>query len=123
VYATAGQRILVDFAIDETLMGGVLVVTEDPVIRWHVEGEEEEHYELRILRNGRAMHTLSFIGSSSGEICDERLMIHRPGQHYYYLEVVSAEEIPQYRSNAAHALGGRAWSSPIWLETADWIVS
>ena len=37
------------------------------------------------------------------------------------LEVVSAEPIPDYGSNAAHALGGRAWSTPVWLETADWV--
>jgi hypothetical protein len=45
-------------------------------------------------------------------------MWYRPGQHYYYLEVLTPEPIPQYPRNAAHALGGKAWTSPIWVEFA-----
>ena len=44
---------------------------------------------------------------------------YRQGRHYYYIEVLSPDPIPDYPSNVAHALGGRAWSSPIWVETVD----
>lgn len=120
VYATAGQRILIEFAINETFMGDLLVVDEDPVIRWRVVGEDGEDYTLRVLRDGRRMYETPFTGNTEGEIVDKRLTIHRPGQHYYYLEIESAKVIPDYPANAAHALGGKAWSTPVWLETADW---
>jgi len=120
-YATAGQRILVEFAINDTFMGDMFVVDDDPVLRWRVLAQPDEDYVLRVLRDGRVMHEERFTGTTEGEICDERLMVFRQGQHYYYLEIESAEPIPDYLSNVAHALGGKAWSSPIWLETADWI--
>ena len=120
-YATAGQRILVELAINDTFMGDTLVVDDDPVLRWHVQAQPDEEYALRVLRDGQVMCEERFTGTMEGEVCDERLMLFRQGQHYYYLEIESAAPIPGYPSNAAHALGGKAWSSPIWLETADWI--
>ena len=123
VYATAGQRILIEFAVNDTFMGAELVVTDDPVLHWRVAAEPDEDYTLRILRDGHPAHELQFKGETSGSFTDEYLLSHRPGQHYYYLEIRSSQPIPDYRSNAAHALGGRAWSTPVWLETADWMVS
>ena len=122
VYATAGQRIIIEFSVNDTFMGGEVAVSEDPILRWRVEAEEGESYTLNFLRNGRPMHSLRFTGSTEGEFVDERLVIHRMGRHYYYLEVVSDTPIPAYGSNVSHALGGRAWSSPIWLETSDCVV-
>ncbi|MBT3377080.1 MAG: DUF3604 domain-containing protein [Lentisphaerae bacterium] len=122
-YATAGQRIVLEFTINETFMGDSLVVSEDPCLHWRVVGREDEEYVLNVLRDGRPMHRERFTGNAEGSLIDADLVIHRPGEHYYYLEVTSPEPIPDYRSNAAHALGGRGWSSPIWLETADWIVA
>ena len=122
-YATAGQRILVEFGINDTFMGDTLVIDEDPVIRWHIVAEDGEAYTVRALRDGNPIHERAFTGESGGEFRDEGLMHSHAGQHYYRLEIISAAEIPDYPSNAAHAFGGRAWSSPIWLETADWLVS
>ncbi len=115
-YATAGQRILMEFSINDCMMGGELTVSDDPVLRWHVAGEDQE-YILRIHRDGRLMHDERFVGETHGELQESRLLEYRPGRHYYYLEVLSPEPIPDYPSNVAHALGARAWSSPIWLET------
>ena len=122
-YATAGARILVELAVNDTFMGGELVVTEDPVVRWCVAGDADAEYHLRVRRDGRVVHELSFRGEHSGEFVDERLVLLRQGKHYYALEVASIEPIPDYPSNVAHALGGKAWSSPVWLETADWLVA
>ena len=122
-YATAGARILVELAVNDTFMGGQLVVTEDPVIRWRVAGDPDGEYRLRVRRDGCVVHELSFRGEHSGEFLDDRLVLLRQGKHYYALEVESVEPIPDYPSNVAHALGGKAWSTPVWLETADWIVA
>jgi len=120
-YATAGQRLLLEFTVADAFMGDWVVVTDDPTIRWRVAGEDGEEYLLRVRRDGRAIHEETFVGRTQGELLDETLVIHHQGEHYYYLEVISSEPIPDYKSNAAHALGGRAWSTPVWVETADWL--
>jgi hypothetical protein len=117
-YATAGQRIVVEFTINDQVMGSSMVVEEDPVLKWRVVGEVGQEYILRIHRDGRLMHEDRFIERTRGEL-EEHMMWYRPGQHYYYLEVLSPDPIPQYPRNVAHAMGARAWSTPIWVEFSD----
>ena len=95
-----------------------MVVEEDPVLKWRVVGEVGQEYILRIHRDGRLMHEDRFIERTRGEL-EEHMMWYRPGKHYYYLEVLSPDPIPQYPRNVAHAMGARAWSTPIWVEFSD----
>ena len=81
--------------------------------------EEDEEYILRVHRDGRLMHEERFFAETAGGGREHMLRLYRPGRHYYYLEVASPEAIPNYPSNVAHALGARAWSSPIWVDTAQ----
>ena len=115
-YGTAGQRIVIEFTINDQMMGSSLVVQDDPVLRWRVLGEDQD-YILRIHRDGRLMFDERFRGETRGEYAEFRFLEYRPGRHYYLLEVSSPEPVPDYPSNVAHALGARAWSSPIWVET------
>ena len=117
-YATAGERILIEFAINGHVMGSSIVVSEDPLLEWRVVGQDGP-YILRIHRDGRLMHEERFTGSTQGELRELKFIQYRQGRHYYYIEVLSPDPIPDYPSNVAHALGGRAWSSPIWVETVD----
>ena len=90
---------------------------EDPVLRWRVAGEADQEYILRIHRDGRLMHNDRFVGRTEGELEEFMLCRYRPGRHYYYLEVLSPEPIPQYPANVAHAMGAKGWTTPIWVET------
>lgn len=121
-YATAGQRIVVEFTINDTFMGDVLVVHEDPTLRWRIKGEDEE-YILRVHRDGPVIHEERFTGATEGQYTDKDIAEYLRGPHYYYLEVTTDRPVPDYECNSAHALGSRAWTSPIWIETADWIAS
>ena len=118
-FATAGQKILMEFSVDGCMMGSSLTVREDPVLRWRVEGEAGQDYILRIHRDGRLMHDDRFVGSTAGELEEFMLSQYRPGKHYYYLEVLSPEPIPQYPANVAHALGTWGWTTPVWVETEE----
>ena len=116
-YATAGGRMAMEFTINDVMMGGELTVREDPVLRWRVAGEADQEYILRIHRDGRLMHNDRFVGRTEGELEEFMLCRYRPGRHYYYLEVLSPEPIPQYPANVAHAMGAKGWTTPIWVET------
>ena len=115
-YATAGQRIAVEFTINGQIMGSDLAVDSDPLLQWRVVGEDQP-YILRIHRDGRLIHEDRFTQQTAGELREFKLCDYRPGRHYYYLEVLSPDPVPQYEANVAHALGAKAWSSPIWVET------
>jgi hypothetical protein len=117
-YGTAGQKIMIEFTINDQMMGSALTVTENPVLRWRVLGEDQD-YILRIHRDGRLMHEARFVGETEGDMEEYMLRQYRPGSHYYHLEVLSPDPIPQYPANVAHALGAKAWSTPIWVETTD----
>jgi hypothetical protein len=117
-YATAGQRILMEFTINDQMMGSSLTVREDPTLKWRVVGADQD-YILRIHRDGRLMYDERFTGQTSGEIQEFKLCQYRPGPHYYYMEVLSPDPIPQYGGNVAHALGAKGWTSPIWVETEE----
>lgn len=121
-YATAGERIVLEFAVNERFMGDEAVVDSDPVLRWRVAARHGEGYVLRLLRDGIPMHEQRFEGESEGEFREAHMMEYRQGRHEYRLAVSPERPIPDYKSNAAHALGGAAWSTPVWVETADWLV-
>lgn len=118
-YATAGQKILIEFTINDRMMGSSLVLREDPVLKWRVEGEAGREYVLRVHRDGRLMYDERFVGRTRGERKEFQLRRFRPGKHYYHLEVMSPNPIPQYPANVAHAMGAKGWSTPIWVETSD----
>ncbi|MSS70247.1 MAG: DUF3604 domain-containing protein [Candidatus Latescibacteria bacterium] len=116
-FATAGQRITMEFTINGQMMGSSLAVKEDPILKWRVAGEEGQPYILRIHRDGRLMHDVRFTGQTEGELKEFMLRRYRPGRHYYHLEVASPHPIPQYPANVAHAMGEKGWTTPIWVET------
>jgi hypothetical protein len=116
-FGTAGSKILVEFTIDDEMMGSDLIVSKDPLLKWRVSGESDKDYILRIHRDGRLMYDQRFAGSCIGELEEFMLRQYRPGKHYYHLEVTTDVPVPQYPANVAHARGDRAWSSPIWVET------
>jgi hypothetical protein len=118
-FGTAGSKILVEFTIDDHMMGSDLIVNHDPVLKWRAAGETDKTYILRIHRDGRLMYDETFVGSTSGELEEFSLRQYRPGKHYYHLEVTTDEPVPQYPANVAHARGDRAWSSPIWVEARN----
>jgi hypothetical protein len=103
-YATTGERIWLDFRVNERPMGCSEIevgVGETVRVTAEVHGTDRlAHVEL--VRNNDVIHVESPDGlSTSLEIVDETA----PAQAYYYLRVTQAN-------------GSQAWASPVWVRCA-----
>ena len=102
-YATTGVRMIVEFTVDSTGMGGT-VVPADPRaprrIRIHVIGTDELA-SLRVVKNGDTLALRELSGDEAFfETVDTVTAVH--GDHYF-LRVVQRD-------------GNTAWSSPVWID-------
>lgn len=104
-YATSGEPIIIDFRINNEIMGSEIITKKQPCITALIEGTAPLK-SVDIIRSG---HILSGIQSHIGRgvasinytFIDQ--MVTKGEIHYYYLRVVQEDE-------------NMAWSSPIWVD-------
>ena len=107
-YATSGVPIVVDFRINDYLMGSDITVQSNPHLKCSITGTAP----LRSVDIVRSGHVFAGLECRPGEgvtslsfTLDDTIII--PGEsHYYYLRVIQED-------------GNMAWSSPIWLRYKD----
>lgn len=103
-YATTGEPIILDFRINQHLMGTEIHLTDAPLITVDVKGTQGLK-AVEVIRSGHIFGGVQIqpgerITSLSFELTDQRIIPHE--QHYYYLRVLQDD-------------GNMAWSSPIWV--------
>ncbi len=98
-YGTTGERIFIDFRMDEHRMGSEYESATPPEITYRV-GAPYDIDRLEILRDNEVIHSDS-VGAMvvEGVTTDDAIT---QGTHSYYLR-------------ASLVTGDRAWSSPIWV--------
>jgi hypothetical protein len=99
-YATSGEKVYLEFAINGLPMGTRLTVHEPPVIIFEVRSHDLLY--AYVLRNNKELFVSGKIGgdlTAYKGMRDETIAV---GQNFYYLRVV-------FRN------GTMAWSSPIWV--------
>jgi hypothetical protein len=119
-YATTGERIILGYSIAGSQMGSELNTKQKPglVFNRHISGYvagTSNIQEIRIIRNGSLLHTLTpktthieFTYDDSENIAKIALSSKddRPAFVYYYIQVVQED-------------GHIAWASPIWIDVLD----
>ena len=119
-YATAGQKILIEFTINDRMMGSSLVVRDDPVLKWRVEGEAGRDYILRVHRDGRLMYDETVRRTDPGRAKGIPVAPVPPRKALLpSRSPVTRPHPPIPGNNVAHAMGAKGWSTPIWVETSD----
>lgn len=99
-YATTGERIVLDFAVNAERMGGVIRAGADPRIEVSAIGTAAIQ-ALRIVKNGKILHTVAPGGEAA-----ELEFVDRTGAaagDYYYIDLVQSD-------------GEKAISSPVWVD-------
>ncbi|NLC45090.1 MAG: hypothetical protein GX783_12525 [Clostridiales bacterium] len=129
--ATQGQRIVIDFRVDDLFIGDEGDIKDDPYLTLNVKSEEPLEF-VEIIRDGEAIKHYECKGTSLVEAYkDEGLS---KGEHYYYVRVKTQGEpsfnAPEgitdttkvffiegskYPHNLARAKGPFAWCTPIWV--------
>jgi hypothetical protein len=128
--ATQGQRIVIDFRINDFFIGDEGEIEDDPTIILNVKSEEPLEF-IEIIRDGETIKRYEGRGTWLMESYkDENLS---PGKHYYYVRVKTQGDpsfnAPEgitdktkvffmegrYPHNLARAKGPFAWSTPIWV--------
>jgi len=103
VYATSGERIILDFHVNRIPMGGELKLESSEVPRTlniQVCGTRKLQ-KIEIIRNGKVAHT------------------ERPGTldaHFTYEDADPVQSGMYYYVRITQASGEQAWSSPIWVD-------
>ncbi len=103
-YATTGEFIVLDFRVNNTLMGSEVHTVTAPHISVSVQGSAPLH-TVEVIRSGQVFSSVHLgadknIASLQFEF-DDNIIIPQE-THYYYLRVLQAD-------------GNMAWSSPIWV--------
>ncbi len=111
-YATTGTRLLMDFRINDHLMGSCLKSIEGPRLQLSLSGRREIEL-VTVLRDEEVIAQLAPGTRSWQWNCTDAEA--EPGWHFYRVEVKERGEIKQYPHNIAQAAGFRAYSSPIWV--------
>jgi hypothetical protein len=104
-YATSGEPIVVDFRVNNELMGSMVTVAAAPQLTVAVRGTASLR-ALDIVRSGHlfgGVQCLPGEGMKTLEVSLEDTMIIPGEEHYYYVRVVQED-------------GNMAWSSPIWVQ-------
>ncbi len=105
IYATSGERILVDFRIDGKLPGETVRTSELPVIEMNVAARQDLEC-IELIRNGTVIFYEQPPGRAfSTSFVDETFF--RPS--YYYLRATQ-------KSTVENEGIEKAWTSPIWVE-------
>ncbi len=100
-YGTTGARIILDFKIDETMMGDSFSAHDKPLqIKTSVYGTDRIR-KVELLRNNQVIHSIT---PDAEDVKMEYIDSSRPRQGtFYYLRVLQEDE-------------HMAWSSPIWID-------
>lgn len=107
-YATSGVPIVLDFRIEDALMGSEIRVDHQPQITGRVQGTAALR-SVEIIRDGQVFAGLDCrpgegLSELSLALVDAMII---PGEsHYYYLRALQED-------------GNMAWSSPIWVNYED----
>jgi len=104
VYATIGEKIKLEFYVDNRLMGEEITVRDldhKPMIRVNVESPKKID-RIEVIRNGKVIfQNVCLENTCSVSFRDEKIKPSRK-YNYYYVRVILRN-------------GSRAWSSPIWV--------
>jgi len=99
VYATTGERIIIDFKIDTHMMGEEYVATKPPFIYGEVVGTSKLK-KIEVIKNNDVIYILQGKDKRAKfEFTDFSIA---KGTNYYYLRVIQEDE-------------EMGWSSPIWV--------
>jgi hypothetical protein len=102
VYATTGARMILEFSVDEVMMGGEVDVTDssaERVIRIHAIGTDTISH-LKIVKNNEPLFVRE-VGDDE-EYFEYRDASEARDGDFYYVRVVQTDE-------------ETAWSSPVWM--------
>jgi len=111
LFATSGARTVLEFRSEDALMGEETIVARAPTFSARVEGIRSRSV-VEIVKDGEPVSSCEAEGSAAFDWRDERF---DGDEHWYYLRVTPCDRPPVYPTNIAPALGGQAWSSPIWV--------
>jgi len=111
-FATTGCRMLVDFRVNEYMMGSVLESAVPPRLRLTIDSPKAI-VAVRVLRDEEVIVELKPDDSQVewGQV-DTGV---QSGLHYYRVEVQQAGEVKDFPHNIAQAAGPRAYTSPVWV--------
>jgi hypothetical protein len=104
-YAVFNARIVLDFQINNHVMGEEIKIDGKPRIVAEVKGTANID-EVVIVRDGVVIHSLN---PGTPEVRVDFQDDSFPGNSYYYLRVIQADQ--DEHGNRSHA-----WSSPIWVK-------
>jgi len=102
-YATTGDKIILDFKVDDSLMGESIPRNNSPEIRITVKGTESLKV-VEILRNSRVVKTFEV---SQGKVKFSVL--------YTDSDASKDSDVLYYYARITQENGHIAWSSPVWL--------
>ena len=101
-YATTGQHILLDVAVNGACMGSTTALAAAFSLAVAVNGTDEIA-RVDIIRDGQEVYSIT----GEGAACEFTWRDRSPGAPcYYYVRVIQRD-------------GNAAWSSPVWIEDAD----
>ena len=112
-FATNGARIVPRFEVAGGKIGERIETDRSPDIAASIEGLPNSA-KVSIYRDGAVIDERSVDPPISSYTFQDSPL--DPGSHYYYLEVDAQFEWRDYPSNLAPAIGGMAWTSPIWID-------
>jgi hypothetical protein len=102
VYASTGARMLLDFRVNDTFMGGETPAKGAPRVTVSVESDADLE-RLEIVRDHRIVYAVPGAGrKASFQFVDQTKNPDRRAVSYYYLRITQKDE-------------GKVWSSPIWV--------
>ena len=111
-YATTGRRLLLDFRVNEHMMGSEMECVGPPRLRLTA-SSQHELVSVRVLRNEKTiaeLHPRARRLEWQYEDSDARA-----GMQCYRIEVQESGPVRAFPHNIAQANGPRAYSSPIWV--------
>ena len=107
-YGTTGVRIYLDFRIDETMMGGQVVLNEPPNISIHAIGTDQiAQLELLKFESGSDFEVIKQWSSEKTELTVDFVDSDNHSDAIYYVRLA--------QKGLIRGLPAMAWSSPIWV--------
>lgn len=129
--ATQGQRIIIDFRVNDLFIGDSADIDGDPILSLTVKSEDPLEF-VEIIRDGITIKQYKGMGTTLVETYKEEGL--STGEHHYYVRVktkgdqsfnapegirdttkVFFTESSKYPHNLARAKGPFAWCTPIWV--------
>lgn len=103
-FATTGDKMFIDFKVNEAIMGTTSKVKEVPELEIEVLGQYPLE-KVEILRNSKVIHVF--------HVKDNTLKFE---QNFFDLNYKDEDEVLYYYVRAARKNKALVWSSPIWVE-------